>query len=257
MKIRKLEITTKIGCSNFCSYCPQSVLTEAYSKISDETMMSFDTFSECISKLSKDVKINFTGFCEPFLNTKTINMIEFAADRGHPIVVSTTLKGLQSSYISRLEKIDFVDFCVHLPSDKDINMVKSSTYTNRLQAIIDSSIKNKKYHYHGDLMHEKARIVSEVKKVGIITRAGNLKNVPYTEKIKPVTCKRKFSHPVLLPNGDLAICCMDYGLENIIGNLKTENPDDIYKNKPFLSFLKKTKQNQGSLCHKCERYVKR
>lgn len=256
MKIAKLEITTKIGCSNNCNYCPQQKLIHAYSKISDEILMSFDTFKECISKLPKETRINFTGFGEPFLNNKAINMIEYADEKGYLIAVSTTLKGLLSSYVKRLEKIDFDLFAVHLPSINDTNMVKSKTYIDRLKLIVDSSIKNKKYHFHGETLHEDAKIVSSVQKARVIERAGNLDNMPVNEKNKPVTCKRKFSHPVLLPNGDLAVCCMDYSLENIIGNLKEQEPDDIYKGNAFVSFINQTKQKQGSLCHKCSNYGK-
>ena len=31
----------------------------------------------------------------------------------------------------------------------------------------------------------------------------------------------------LLPNGDVSLCCMDYGLDNIIGNLDQQSYEDV------------------------------
>jgi radical SAM protein with 4Fe4S-binding SPASM domain len=33
---------------------------------------------------------------------------------------------------------------------------------------------------------------------------------------------------VLLPNGDVQLCCMDYGLEHKIGNLLTMSYNDLF-----------------------------
>ena len=40
-------------------------------------------------------------------------------------------------------------------------------------------------------------------------------------------CVENLYHNVLLPNGDVSLCCMDYGLDNIIGNLNTQPYEDV------------------------------
>jgi adenine C2-methylase RlmN of 23S rRNA A2503 and tRNA A37 len=76
--MKSLEITTKIGCSNMCSYCPQQKIIRAYND--KETIMSLETFKICLDKVPKDVVIVFSGFCEPFLNPICIKMIKYAND---------------------------------------------------------------------------------------------------------------------------------------------------------------------------------
>ena len=34
-------------------------------------------------------------------------------------------------------------------------------------------------------------------------------------------------HNITLPNGDVSLCCMDYGLEHIIGNLLEQDYEDV------------------------------
>ena len=63
-----IEVTTKIGCSNVCEYCPQSTLISRYrERIGKEkdTMMSLETYKKCISTMPKDeITLNFTGYVE-------------------------------------------------------------------------------------------------------------------------------------------------------------------------------------------------
>jgi hypothetical protein len=63
-----------------------------------------------------------------------------------------------------------------------------------------------------------------------------------------ITCnsKEKFHHCSLLPNGDVTICCQDYSLNHIIGNLYNQEYIDIVPNinTPF------------ELCKYCENGIK-
>jgi len=59
-------------------------------------------------------------------------------------------------------------------------------------------------------------------------------------------CIEDLYHNVVLPNGDVSLCCMDYGLTHIIGNIFTEEYTDIIP-KPNTCF---------DLCRKCENGIK-
>ena len=64
------------------------------------------------------------------------------------------------------------------------------------------------------------------------TRAGNVVRndlVQIASKAIPMTCgcPERLYHGVLLPNGDMSLCCMDYGLKHIHGNLLTQSYDEI------------------------------
>jgi hypothetical protein len=49
------------------------------------------------------------------------------------------------------------------------------------------------------------------------------------KKTKPMTCGclELLYHNVLLPNGDVSLCCMDYQLTHILGNLFVQSYDDV------------------------------
>ena len=252
MKIKNLEITTKVGCSNMCNHCPQEMLIREYARISNKRYMTIKTFSECLEKVDTDVNIGFTGFSEPFLNTRTFRMIEIANQR-NPVYISTTLEGLNLSDIEFLESINFTQFAVHLPSKTGDNIPTHDAYLEVLRAVIDSDIPNKSYHYHGQELHPRVSFVN-AKRAGTHSRAGNIKDIKTKQKSGPVRCVRNFAHPVLLPNGDISLCCMDYGLKHIIGNLLDQSVEEIYSSDKFRSSVEASKRNGGSICHRCSAY---
>lgn len=53
----------------------------------------------------------------------------------------------------------------------------------------------------------------------------------------------KFEQNVCLPNGDVVLCCMDYGLENKMGNLLKDNFNNLKR------------QSSYELCKKCESFI--
>jgi len=94
------------------------------------------------------------------------------------------------------------------------------------------------------------------------TRAGNIQkssNELVNKKAQnefPIVCNRnkKLSSNVLLPNGDVALCCMDYGLQHIIGNLETNTHNEILKSDQLAEILLLNNQegfSNNTLCRTC------
>ena len=173
-----LEITTKLPCINNCKYCPQDKLNQAYN---GKKELNFDDFKVFLSNVDKDIEIHFSGFSEPFLNEKALDMMEYAA-KEYSVTIYTTLIGLKDK--ERFKKIPFKYVRVHDIGQK-----------------IDDDLK-----------------INFSKVTNIQSRAGNLDRFG-CNNIKAIGCSRGFN-PVMLPNGDVCQCCQDYGLTNILGNLK-------------------------------------
>jgi len=56
-----------------------------------------------------------------------------------------------------------------------------------------------------------------------------------------------------LPNGDVVLCCMDWNLKHILGNLLKTNYRSLFKSKEFKNILKELKENSSNiLCRTCE-----
>ena len=58
-------------------------------------------------------------------------------------------------------------------------------------------------------------------------------------------CDERLYHNVMLPNGDVSLCCMDYGLDQIIGNMFEQEYNDVIP-EPYEVF---------KLCNLCENAV--
>jgi hypothetical protein len=68
------------------------------------------------------------------------------------------------------------------------------------------------------------------------------KSVDNGDELMTCNCVERLYHNVLLPNGDVSLCCMDYGLKYVLGNLYNQEYNDIIP-EPNTTF---------GLCRYCE-----
>ena len=222
-----------------CTFCPQDKLKEAYGK--SEKYMSLDSFKKILSTVPPHVRIDFSGMAEPFANPETIDMIEHAFERGFLVVVYSTLYGLTD--IDRLIKLietyrnKFQVFGLHLPDDNG-NMrgwKNSETYISVLQKLIDAAINKKTVPLNVMTMDMSGKVHRDLSIPNLnynffgLTRAGNLDEsnvagqtiIQTPQHHRPISCKSTpfYDHNVVLPNGDVVLCCMDYGKKHTLGNL--------------------------------------
>lgn len=257
--MRAIEITTKIGCLNNCIFCPQDKLIKKYN--SDEKLMSLEGFVEYIDGVPSDVDIHFSGFCEPWQNPFCAEMILYAHKKGHKVSVFTTLVGATKKDILKIKDIPFGYFSVHLPSADNLEKISVDIrYLKMLFFLMKTPLKAT-FHFHGSGLNEKVKKYFTKLNMEILPRAINdraknagLINSSIKEKKtnnKRISCQRIY-HNVLLPNGDVVLCCMDYGKEHVLGNLKRDNYYDLFKKDEFLN-IKRGMGDVGSdiLCRRC------
>ena len=288
-----LEVTTRIGCSNMCEYCPQVTLIGEYRKkdplnvINDKSdiVMSLDSFKKCLETIPTDVDIHFAGYTEPFENPNAIDMIEHATSKGHKVMINTTLVGMTKEVWGRLDRLDkskLKDIHLHLPSasyDENIGVKKpvshieldgfkvkelSNEYAQMLVFAIRNPVRGQSggwavhLHCHGDLHPQLSKVDENLKKADlpisrrdINSRAMNLllekkQKVPDDINIRG-KCSR-VSQNILLPDGRLALCCQDYGLDQIMGNLLTQTWGEYIESDLYNQVL----QEGADLCDYCE-----
>lgn len=263
---RCLAITTKVGCKNQCAYCPQDSFINSYVKRSKITQMNLDCFQRCMDNVPADVHINFAGFGEPWLNPDCTEMLLYAHAHGFKLRVYTTLVGMELSDIYRLREIPFINFVVHLPEDKGQTKISvNEKYLSVLSELVNSSINNVAYILHRTTLTEKVH--RKVKHVliqnnitpaiwDLVTRAGNVKiagmNLP--EKIKGSISKCfRLKSNILLPNGDVALCCMDWGLQHILGNLLVTDYDSLFEGEEYAKIVRGLDDDSSDiLCRYCD-----
>lgn len=246
-----LEISTVVGCSMKCNYCPQKLHTQSYQ--SKERMMSMETFSICFNKLPDNLQIQFAGMAEPWINPNATEMLLMAQD--HPIQVYTTCYGMTLEDVEKIKHIPFIHFCLHLPDEDGIMKINiTDEYLKVVHACL--SLNNVNKMCVGNLHSRVKDVTGNVpdSNNSLISRAGKL--IPIEKKKGHLYCSsmpHKLDHNILLPNGDVLLCCMDYGNEHIIGNLLEMEYDELFKSEEYKRIEEGLKDDDSNiLCRTCE-----
>ena len=245
----RLEITTHVGCPINCVDCPQALLRSCYK---GRKTMRFEDYKAAIDKVPRHCRIDFSGMCEPFVNPHCTDMILYAAERGHPLALYTTLQGATLDDLERLEGIWFEVVTIHLP-DKD-NRSTFHITDKYLEVLSRWNCHN--YSCHGAIDD---RVRPYLKPRNLITymhdRAGNVEDRPHKsiDENCPIKCSlsgKELNHNVLMPNGDVLMCCMDYGYTAKFGNLFEQTYGEVLNSQEAIEMRKRLEKG-ATICRHC------
>lgn len=249
----RLEITTYIGCPLNCTDCPQALLK---SKYKGRKTLRFEDYKRAVDKVPKGTRIDFSGMCEPFVNKHCADMILYAYDKGYPLALYTTLQGATMDDYERLKSVRYEVVTIHLPDDEGRSQFK---ITDEYLEVLDKwDCSN--YSCHG---HIDKRVLPYLKQRNLITfmhdRAGNVEGRPHinhnTESnLFCITSLKAMDHNVLLPNGDVLMCCMDYGMTGVFGNLFERSYDEVI-NSDTAQRMRETLAKGESICRHCSNAI--
>ncbi len=281
-----LEITTMIGCPLKCTFCPQTGLKEAYtntneSNIKEIKYLTFENFSKILAKVPKHVRIDFSGMAEPWANPECTAMLRHALESGFSVAIFTTLYDMTEKdcdlVLSLLEKYrDQVEMLyLHLP-DANGNMrgwKHFPEWENILVKFMSFGKENIIKRFRMMTMDGSGKVHSSLKHLNInlrswsgLSRAGSLDPnaikdqsfyTPQPRHEGQVFCSATpfYDHNVLLPNGDVVLCCMDYNLKHIIGNLLEQNYYEMFLG-DMLNNIRAENMKPGysdcSICKSCD-----
>ena len=270
-----IEITTMIGCPLMCNVCPQDKLIKSYK---GKKYLDLKDLQTILPKIPKHVRIDFSGMSEPWINNQCTDMFQYVLESGYDIAIYTTLVGMTITDTDRVINLihkyinNIKILCIHLP-DEHKNM-RGWKYTEDYQYSLSRSLElknlpffqamtmNKNSEIHGDIKKFDIKLVDwNINWLGH-TRANSLsvtsKNNEivylHTDHENPVSCASTpfYDHNVLLPNGDVVLCCMDYSLKHIIGNLLTDDYDSLYLSSELIKIMKENKKTTHSKCSICK-----
>jgi radical SAM protein with 4Fe4S-binding SPASM domain len=249
-----LEISTNVGCSMKCSYCPQPIHVKNYKKTGGGQMMDYQDFCRYLDKVPPEVDILFAGMAEPFLNKDAWLMVGRANGNGHRVGVYTTTVGLMPLAVEFMKDINYLHFCIHLPDDKGamtLNVTDEYLYGLKWAMKIPHT-----FTCIGNIHPKVKEITGEIpdSTTSLISRAGQVKGItpPYKEGNIQCSASPNLDHHVLMPNGDIQLCCMDYSLQNTIGNLGTMTWDELHQSENYLKIKNGMKNGENIICRNCE-----
>ena len=268
-----IELTTMIGCPLKCTFCPQDNLKSKYGK--KDKYLSLKNLIQILNKIPKNTRIDFSGMAEPWANPNCTEMLEKVLTSGFNIAIYTTLYGMDDyekvknileQFSAQIEAV-----VLHLP-DANSNMrgwKYSDKWINALKTIasadIACGIQAMTMDGSGRVHPVLESIVGKLDAWTGHTRADSLN----TQQIKEqairksplndfsLTCASSpfYDRNVLLPNCDLVLCCMDYNLKHIIGNLLTQSYIEIFQSSKLQDIIK-TNEKLGftkcSICKSCD-----
>ena len=261
-----VEFTTNVGkkgCAVGCKICPQKLLASKYQSAEDARDLSFEDFVTILDKIPTTYRIDFSGYAEPFLNKECGRMIEYANLMSYPVCVYTTLVGASFKDIDILRGIMFAPSCpltIHLPDKNRVMPIKiTDKYKEILQYLISKQIPHTYFmtmEGMGEVHPDLIGLVGKLPNFAPISRASNLDNVDKVERVSgKIRCNPmpKLNHNIVLPNGDVQLCCMDYGLKHTLGNLISDSHESLFEGEEFIK-IKNAMENDSDdiLCRFCE-----
>lgn len=87
--------------------------------------------------------------------------------------------------------------------------------------------------------------------------AGEIDGLEVKNKKYKIGCTLVMNQMVLLPNGDVTVCCSDLNSRGVVGNILNKSFHDIYSSKErrrYVDLLMKGKKEQLELCAECETF---
>lgn len=264
-----IEVTTVIGCKVGCRYCPQGLLTTKYFEQdrSRARVMTMETFRKCLEFFPKEYDVSFGGMSEPFLNGQFVEMLEIACKAGKHISLFTTLVGAAPEQVDRILELPIQYVVLHV-ADKYgyAHIPLTENYYRNVEKLINGRKANGTPFVN--MCNAQAEPDDRIKQIcerkyeiftELTDRAGNLEgaNLIQNHKVKgALRCSQlgeKMNCNILLPDGSVLLCCMDYGLKHILGNIHANTFEEIMSG----SEMRKVKEGMSGnemmdiLCRNC------
>ena len=269
---KALDISTVMGCPIHCHYCPQDVLTKKYYQTDRhrQSTMTLTDFKTLLEHTPEDCVMLFSGMAEPFLNPDCLEMIRMACDSGRRVYLYTTLHEVPEKTVKELVKLPVYNVTLHVADAKGYAHISTTDcyYRN-----IEFVTRAKKPDGRPFVDFINAQSTPDVHIAEILAgryevmisvqdRAGNVEDTTAEHRKTPIglgskmicnSCGDDLSLNLVLPDGTLILCSMDFGMQHVLGNLYEEDYDTIRSKGELQRILREFDggMDENLLCRKC------
>jgi len=250
-----LNVTTTAACKANCVYCPQDRFRSAMAE--RPSYLSRYEFADLLPQLA-DTRfdaISFGGFSEPFEDPDIVELLAMAAEHDGfgGVCIYSNGESMTPDVVAALRQVPLarVDISCHgfdaetyrrarpfLDADKvrDNVLFLLQNRSNIDELVISVTGPFGSAEALAELAALCERFDARFEHRTLHSRAGLLRigRTPAPATPGAFRCaKFDFGKPTLVPGGDVALCCQDFGLESIIGNLHRESFGDMLANSPL------------------------
>lgn len=230
-------------------------------------MMSKDTFVRCLEFFPKEYDISFGGMSEPFLNDNFVDMLKIACEYGRRISLYTTLVGAEEDALEKILELPLEFVVLHVADQCGYAHIPlTESYYKNVERIINARRGNGKPFVN--MCNAQAEPDERIKKIcdgkyeiftKMTDRAGNLegaeliRNSVNRGKIRCGNMGEELNNNILLPDGTVILCCMDFGLKHVLGNIYENSFDEIMQGQEIVKVKEGMagKEDIDILCRKC------
>jgi uncharacterized Fe-S cluster-containing radical SAM superfamily protein len=272
-----LNITATSSCKAMCVYCPQDRFTSAME--GQPRHLSCREFVELLPALAgtRFEVVSFGGFTEPFDNPEIVELIAIASqqtfvDRIH---IYTNGEALTPSIAEALQQVrlGYADISCHGFDAGTYRRTRPFLDAARIRENVLFLLQNRRNIDRLTISvtgpfgspASLAELETLCSKYGagferrdLHSRAGLLHIGRESKVVKsgPFRCaKFDFGKPVLVPGGDLVLCCQDFALEHVIGNLHRQTFEEILRDSPVRKRVLETaaglREDPNLNCYHC------
>jgi radical SAM protein with 4Fe4S-binding SPASM domain len=212
--------------------------------------------------------IVFAGMSEPTLNPAFMDMLKYAVSTGRRVDLYSTLEGIGEERIDELLDVPVAFMVLHVADKYGYAKIRTDeSYYRKIEKVINhKKADGSSYVNTCSAQAEPDERISRICAGKYIVnhaledRAGNLSGddlIKATgDRSGKFTCSHvgwEMQHNVLLPDGRCVVCCMDFGLKHVLGNLITQSYDNI-NNSDEKKKLQRAMDGDSTLdvlCRKC------
>jgi radical SAM protein with 4Fe4S-binding SPASM domain len=245
-----LEFTLTAACALMCPYCPQEKYVRGYRMKAGQRNMTFDDYKRMLGNVAHTTRnIDFSGYTEPLHNRHWFDIFQHTLEHGYRVTLFSTLGSASLDDLDRLSELAISRIYVHLldhvaQPDKLAFFIERCRRHHRdlLFIYFDEDGKELAAAFQGRVSCERWTAHSRAGLVDV-----GLRYLPGAVSC----CEQRDFCSVVLPNGDVHICCMDFALEYGIGNLLESPLADIHYSDAARAFRATMASPRDGICNHC------
>lgn len=235
----RIQFESSTACNAGCSFCPRIDMTRTMGMMSDELFRK-------IIKEGKEMGAKYylpflNG--EPFLFPKIYDWIGYMEKEGVRVVLYTNAELIDVDRLLKYSNIRYINCSLNAATEETHKKIMRFPNFERVNKNVEDLIKNAYFSVtvsmavSAENAHEEEMFRNKWGKRASVSRvfswpswSGN-KGRALERGIRKIPCDHMLKNVIILWDGRVSLCCLDYDGKVILGNLNNESLKDIIVNK--------------------------